>query len=211
MLTSAIIAQVALAAAASVPYPSSLAKGFEAPPIFHSQGGHGICVGGKVPITVSAEGRKSTIPSKISQAFVTDFNQEQLLNSARLRTTFDGGPQTIAGTFKIPATLCIPNTLPEGAKLQTLQILNHGLGSDQSYWDIAPGYSYVDARAAAGYATLNFVCRARSHITCLLSSRATRIVSASALPSNLIPSTWSNFLSRLRFCADWQSLSATRS
>ena len=34
--------------------------------------------------------------------------------------------------------------------------MTHGIGLDKSYWDIAPGYSYVDAAAAAGYATLAY-------------------------------------------------------
>lgn len=42
------------------------------------------------------------------------------------------------------------------AQVQTLQFLNHGGTLDYTYWDFAPNYSYVDAAAAAGYATFNY-------------------------------------------------------
>lgn len=37
-----------------------------------------------------------------------------------------------------------------------MQLLTHGATLDHTYWDIAPGYSYVDVASAAGYATLSY-------------------------------------------------------
>ena len=59
----------------------------------------------------------------------------------------------LQGTYIIDTTLCFPANLTNAEKVQTVQILTHGIGLDKSYWDIVPGYSYVDAAVAAGYAT----------------------------------------------------------
>lgn len=67
-----------------------------------------------------------------------------------------GGPNQVAGTFQIFSQLCLPNNASAAGKIQTLQFLSHGGTLDHTYWDFAPGYSYVDAAAAAGYATFSY-------------------------------------------------------
>lgn len=60
------------------------------------------------------------------------------------------GQQTAGGTYDIRATLCTPK---DNLKPSQVQLLTHGVGFDRTYWDFAPGYSYVDVAAAHGYAT----------------------------------------------------------
>jgi pimeloyl-ACP methyl ester carboxylesterase len=64
------------------------------------------------------------------------------------RVTVD--EQAVGGTYSIGATLCVP---AEGTSPIGVQIATHGVGFDRSYWDFAPGYSYVDTAAQYGYAT----------------------------------------------------------
>lgn len=61
-----------------------------------------------------------------------------------------GGNNTVSGTYDIYAHLCLPSAT---AKPKAVQFLTHGIGFDGYYWDFAPGYSYVDAAAANGFAT----------------------------------------------------------
>lgn len=64
------------------------------------------------------------------------------------------GNLSVNGTYDIGVTLCLPQPSQENNQTAALklQILTHGIGFDRSYWDLAPGYSYVDVAAAAGYA-----------------------------------------------------------
>lgn len=68
-----------------------------------------------------------------------------------------GGKTTVSGTYSISAQLCYPaasnNTRNSSS---TVQFLTHGIGFDKSYWDVAPGYSYIDSAASHGYATFSY-------------------------------------------------------
>jgi len=68
-------------------------------------------------------------------------------------TRIFGGPNKVSGTFQIYAELCVPKLVDN---IETLLFLNHGGTLDHSYWDFAPGYSFVDAAVEAGYATFNY-------------------------------------------------------
>lgn len=61
-----------------------------------------------------------------------------------------GETQNVSGTYNIYHKLCLPS---RSAKPKAVQFLTHGIGFNHIYWDFAPGYSYVDAAAEAGYAT----------------------------------------------------------
>lgn len=61
------------------------------------------------------------------------------------------GTQRVTGSYNIGATYCLPTH--NHSKTTKAQLLTRGIGVDRSYWDFASGYSYVDAAAAAGYAT----------------------------------------------------------
>lgn len=75
------------------------------------------------------------------------------LSQLSLNSATSGGNQIVQGTYGIDSTLCFPaawTSIPDGP---TVQLLAHGVGLDKTYWDIAPGYSDVDA--AASQATLH--------------------------------------------------------
>lgn len=65
---------------------------------------------------------------------------------------------TISRSYSIAGKWCAP--FQQSREVATLQILTHGIGFDQSYWDfyLSDGdgsqYSYVHAAAQAGYTTL---------------------------------------------------------
>ena len=172
MLAFTVAVLAASAAAHTIPYPHSMTKGFESPTISETKGGNGVCVSGTISIQVSANGSKLLIPDDINQFQVIDFLEQATLNIAKTVEAITDGPLVISGPFKIAATLCVPKDSSKASGLKTLQILNHGLGSDRSYWDIAPGYSYVDAMAEAGYATLNFVSTQSSYPDASKTSKA---------------------------------------
>ncbi|KAI1798627.1 Alpha/Beta hydrolase protein [Daldinia bambusicola] len=71
-------------------------------------------------------------------------------------TNIISGPSTISGTYNIFVKLCLPTDPNVLAKVKTVQLLSHGATLDHTYWDISPGYSYVDVASAAGYATLSY-------------------------------------------------------
>ena len=78
----------------------------------------------------------------------------QIRSSIATRTS--GGSSVISGSYKLGITLCYPANASSVGKVQTVQVLTYGAGFDKSYWDIAPGFSYVDAAADAGYATVAY-------------------------------------------------------
>lgn len=113
------------------------------------------CVSRLVPVSISAVNTKLLFPEPDNQYNATQFVQSLAqVNSSTIRTA-NGGSNAIAKTYNISTTLC----WPAGSSIErvhTLQILVHGLGLDKSYWDMGPGYSYVDAAVSAGYATLAY-------------------------------------------------------
>ena len=122
----------------------------------HSTDQNAACVTGLVPVTISSQNSKLALANPDNQTVVTEIIQElnQAGSTLAARTTV--GPSTVKATYKIQATLCLPTDAALLAKVQTVQVLTYGIGLDKSYWDIAPGYSYVGAAALAGYATLAY-------------------------------------------------------
>lgn len=115
-----------------------------------------ICCSALVPVTVTSNNVKLNVAEPANQTVVTEIIQELVQSDSTIATTSNAGKQTIRGTFNIDATLCVPLDSTKATPPKTVQILTYGIGFDKSYWDIAPGYSYVDAAAAAGYATLAY-------------------------------------------------------
>ena len=111
---------------------------------------------GLLPIPVKANVRRLAIAKPANQTGVTEVLQELYQANPQIFARTIGETVLIQATFNIDATLCLSlnTTRLQGAK--TVQALSHGIGFDKSYWDIAPGYSYVDAAAAAGYATMAY-------------------------------------------------------
>ena len=51
----------------------------------------------------------------------------------------------------------VPHLTPvSGRNASTIQFLTHSDTVDMTYWDIAPGYSYIDAAVQAGYSTFSY-------------------------------------------------------
>lgn len=122
--------------------------GFTDPTTHTSVGGSTYCVSGMVQVvtnTTSNINFEYDLPqnqSQVTQAMIS-------LWSAGSNFPKSSGTQQVHGTYNIGTTLC----LPQGKRPTKVQLLTHGIGFDRSYWDFAPGYSYVDVAASAGYAT----------------------------------------------------------
>jgi hypothetical protein len=135
--------------------PTYVANGFKHSKSSNSAGKNATCVSGLVPVNISAVNTKLLLAEPDNQYNVTQFIQDFAQANTTIISTANGGSNAISGTYDISATLC----WPAGSAIEsvhTLQVLVHGLGLDKSYWDISPGYSYVDAAASAGYATLAY-------------------------------------------------------
>lgn len=131
-------------------------KSFSNPTFTLSASGLATCINGNVAVTASAQNEKILLASPANQLAVTEVFVEFLQANSALANNVNGGSQTVAGTFNINARLCYPTAALTNAGFSTIQFLIHGIGFDKSYWDVAAGYSYIDAAAAAGYATFSY-------------------------------------------------------
>lgn len=121
-----------------------------------SYGNAAKCVTAIVPIPISATGVNLLFSGPANQSVATELIQQLYQQDSTIAAETNGGQSLIQGTFGIEATLCYPADSITNGKVDTVQILTHGVGLDKSYWDIALGYSYVNAAASAGYATLAY-------------------------------------------------------
>jgi hypothetical protein len=162
-ITLAIAAfQIGYGSAVPQPTPSvssssiipGLTAGYTNPILSYSKGGNAICVTGNVPISITATTTHILLPEPANQTVLTEIIQEFIQVDSNIVTRTDGGSVTTQGTFSIDTTYCVPANPSVNPK--SIQLLIHGLSLDKTYWDIAPGYSYVDAAALAGYATIAY-------------------------------------------------------
>ncbi|KAF1992802.1 hypothetical protein P154DRAFT_504419 [Amniculicola lignicola CBS 123094] len=130
--------------------------GFKNPSIQSSAGGKALCISGTIEVTASANNIHINTAGPVNQSAVTNI----LIELAQVNSTLDkhylGETPTlnpITGTYGIYSQICFPNGRINAT---TLHFLIHGAGCDRSYWDIAPGYSYVDYAAEQGYTTFLF-------------------------------------------------------
>ena len=121
-----------------------------------SAGGSAKCVSGKLDVPISTTNVQILLDEPANQTVVTEIFQELLQSNSTIAASKTGGPTQIKATFGIDITICTPANSTIDSSALTVQVLTHGTGSDKSYWDIAPGYSYVDAAAKAGFATLAY-------------------------------------------------------
>lgn len=119
-----------------------------------SAGGKAACIGGFMQIPVTATNSKILMSAPNTNIGVTELYVEFSQVNSKLATTSIGGPAPVTGSYSIYLKLCLPADPASAKKVKTVQVLTHGGTLDHTYWDIAPGYSYVDTAAAAGYATL---------------------------------------------------------
>ena len=122
-----------------------------------SADGKAACVRGKINVTASASNTKLLLSSPASQEELTQMTVEMAqAGSDFVQRVTSGGPSQVSGTFQMYSQLCVPNNASAAGQVRTLHFLSHGATLDHTYWDFAPGYSYVDAAAAAGYATFSY-------------------------------------------------------
>ncbi|GAB7338761.1 hypothetical protein MBLNU457_5470t1 [Dothideomycetes sp. NU457] len=123
--------------------------GFNNATLHPSRGGAAICVSGMIPVQASTSKNLQfnyQVPQNESQ--LTETWVEYITAGSPFMQQIMNGTQTVSGTYDIAATYCIP---PSNPKPSSVQLLTHGIGFDRYYWDFAPGYSYVDFAAQAGY------------------------------------------------------------
>ncbi|KAF3013573.1 hypothetical protein E8E14_011349 [Neopestalotiopsis sp. 37M] len=146
-----VVAQNAEPLLAGLTYPDT--SGLSQPVQHISRGGSTACVSGFVQVEAGTDANMNFAyeapvnQTQVTQTFVSlwdsgDPLKEQIMN----------GTLSVNGTYEIGVTLCMPQPAKSDNQTMHLQVLTHGIGFDRSYWDLAPGYSYVDVAAAAGYA-----------------------------------------------------------
>lgn len=122
--------------------------GFNNATVHPSTGGLAICVSGYVPVQAQASNLKFNFTLPSNQTQVTETFVEMLTAGSPAMKELMAGMQNVSGTYNIWSTYCQPNGMaPKG-----VQLLTHGVGFSGSYWDFAPGYSYVDVAVKHGYA-----------------------------------------------------------
>ncbi|GAP88718.1 putative alpha beta-hydrolase [Rosellinia necatrix] len=136
---------------------ASSPNGISNPVVGPSTGGGSTCISGHVTVSINTPGTKLLYEAPQDQAAVT----ESLVELSQVDSTFGadaaaGGPSVIAGDYSIFVKLCLPSDPERLAQVKTVQLLTHGATLDHTYWDISPGYSYVDVASAEGYATLSY-------------------------------------------------------
>ena len=119
-------------------------------------GNEATCVAGAIPVQINSINSRILLAQPKNQFEATEIIQELLQANSTIVARTNGGNATLAATYNISATFCYPSNATRAAQVQTVQLLTHGIGLDQTYWDIAPNYSYVSAAVTAGYATLNY-------------------------------------------------------
>jgi pimeloyl-ACP methyl ester carboxylesterase len=136
--------------AISLDIPVGYMKGFKNPSVQSSAGGKAVCISGTVDVTASANNVHINHPGFTNQNEVTEFLDEAFQVDSTLLERFIGGRNPVSGSYGIYSQLCFPHGMVNAT---TIQFLIHGGGFDRSYWNAAPGYSYVDYAAEQGYMT----------------------------------------------------------
>lgn len=160
-----------LSSASAAPYDSSLklrqsalnTTGFLDPVIDHSQGSNAICISGIIPVEASTtDNVHLNISSTLSSQEVTQLILNLGIANSDYVATVTGSPSSVSGTWNISARLCYPAKAPDQSATE-VQLLTHGVGFEQSYWDFPnPGhsgsgnYSYVDAAALANRTSFTY-------------------------------------------------------
>lgn len=131
--------------------------GFSNGIIGNSTGGGSTCISGNVVVSINTTGTNILYTAPQDQAGVTEsFVELNQVDSTFAINATSGGPSAISGSYNIFCKLCLPSDSEKAGKVKTVQLLTHGATLDHTYWDIAPGYSYVDVAAEAGYATVSY-------------------------------------------------------
>lgn len=121
-----------------------------------SVGGGSQCITGDITLTVTVQNLRINYTQPSNELAATEFIVEYLQPNSTLAQQVVGGPHAITGTYRIHSSLCLPSKTSATRNGKTVQFLTHGDTLSSSYWDIAPGYSYIDAVTAAGYAAFSY-------------------------------------------------------
>lgn len=114
------------------------------------------CLSQHLKVRIVSDNVKLLLNDPVNQTIVTETLVELLEANSSLFARVNGGKNTIEDTFTVYGILCVPSSPVAAKKIETIQFLTHGDTLDSTYWDIAPGYSYIDAAVAAGYATFSY-------------------------------------------------------
>ncbi|KAF2198222.1 hypothetical protein GQ43DRAFT_465797 [Delitschia confertaspora ATCC 74209] len=139
--------------------PSSIftsTSGFTGTGFTFSAGRSAVCLIGRISVSASAQNIKILYSGPPNQLNATQTIQELLAGAPTIYEETNGGPNKVSGTWTLSTKLCFPADLIAASRVTTVQLLTHGATLDQTYWDFAPGYSYIDAAAKAGYATFSY-------------------------------------------------------
>lgn len=132
--------------------------GFTSPVNASSAAGYATCVEGTIRVTVTSERTKLLFAEPIDQASLTESVVEMMGVTMPSEGTagVNGGQTNVTDSFSIYSKLCRPRGNPTFDDTQTVQLLSHADLSSSQYWDIAPGYNYIDKAVQAGYATFSY-------------------------------------------------------
>ena len=100
--------------------------------------------------------KKLLHPSPADQADATQTISELLKANPTIYKIIGGGQSAFQGTYGIFSRLCFPVEASLAKEVQTTQLLTRGGSLNSGFWDIAPGNSYIDAAAEAGYAIFSY-------------------------------------------------------
>ncbi|KAF0329092.1 hypothetical protein GQ607_003760 [Colletotrichum asianum] len=118
-----------------------------------SKGEAASCVTGEIPIPISFEAEKWLFEKTTDSLSVTDFVLNVTTTDPNHILDFSEGTTLIQKTYGIWVKYCVPSSGLPNSVDRAVQILTHGGTLDHTYWDFAPGYSYVDVAARAGMVT----------------------------------------------------------
>ena len=132
------------------------ADGMIGPNFSYSEGHKAICVTGIIAVQAIATNIEILYPGPANNYELTEFITNFVRRDTDTFATSIGGPRQISDTFSIYSKLCVPVDSRNASRPTSVQFLSHGGTLDHTYWDFAPGYSYVDAAAEKGYATFSY-------------------------------------------------------
>ncbi|KAF1948117.1 alpha/beta-hydrolase [Byssothecium circinans] len=131
-------------------------SGISSPAFSYSAGGNAVCVSGIVNVPVVATTVEVLYKGPANNYELTEFISNFLRRDSDTFATSIGGTNTVSDTFAIYSKLCVPADPKSTKNLTSIHVLAHGGTLTHTYWDFAPGYSYVDAAAVKGYATFSY-------------------------------------------------------
>ncbi|PQE23899.1 alpha beta-hydrolase protein [Rutstroemia sp. NJR-2017a WRK4] len=153
-LTSKIRGLLGPSFASTIPENSGILStdGFSSPSLSYSAAQKAVCVTGYLDVPVQATTTEILYDGPTNNTQLTSLLISLFALDSTVAGGLIGGTKSLSDTYTIYSKLCVPtNATVESIK--TVQFLTHGGTTDQTYWDFAPDYSYVDAAAARGYAT----------------------------------------------------------